>query len=56
MLPTGHWIPMVALIGLGYVTSDQKNLAVGLLTLAVGINAATYLGFQVSFNTPNQLI
>lgn len=41
---------MVALIGLGYVTSEQKNLAIGLLTLAVGINAATYLGFQVSFN------
>lgn len=39
---------MVALIALGYVTSEQKNLAIGLLTLAVGINAATYLGFQVS--------
>lgn len=37
---------MVALIALGYVTSEQKNLAIGLLTLAVGINAATYLGFQ----------
>lgn len=44
----GHWIPMMALIALGYVTSEQKNLAIGLLTLAVGINAATYLGFQVS--------
>ncbi|KAJ6640943.1 putative inorganic phosphate cotransporter [Pseudolycoriella hygida] len=42
----GHWIPMLALIGLGYVSNDQKNLAIGLLTLAVGINAATYLGFQ----------
>lgn len=39
---------MVALIALGYVTSEQKNLAIGLLTLAVGINAATYLGFQVN--------
>lgn len=38
---------MIALIALGYVTSEQKNLAIGLLTLAVGINAATYLGFQV---------
>ncbi|XP_037035941.1 putative inorganic phosphate cotransporter isoform X3 [Bradysia coprophila] len=42
----GHWIPMIALVALGYVTSEQKNLAIGLLTLAVGINAATYLGFQ----------
>lgn len=44
---SGHWIPMIALVALGYVTSEQKNLAIGLLTLAVGINAATYLGFQV---------
>ncbi len=40
---------MIALIALGYVTSEQKNLAIGLLTLAVGMNAATYLGFQVSY-------
>lgn len=43
----GHWVPMVALIGLGYVGSNQHVLAVALLTLAVGSNAATYLGFQV---------
>lgn len=39
---------MVALIGMGYVHSDQKYMAIGLLTLAVGSNAATYLGFQVN--------
>lgn len=39
---------MCALIALGYVTKDEKNLAILLLVLAIGINAATYLGFQVS--------
>lgn len=43
----GHWVPMVALIGLGYVAAEQHWLAVLLLTIAVGSNAATYLGFQV---------
>ncbi|KAI8118081.1 putative inorganic phosphate cotransporter [Lucilia cuprina] len=44
----GHWIPMISLIGLGYVTADQTNLAIVLLTITVGINGATYLGFQVN--------
>lgn len=43
----GHWVPMAALIALGYVGHDQKILAVTLLTLAIGFSAATYLGFQV---------
>lgn len=46
----GHWIPMCAMIGLGYATKDETGLAVALLTLAVGINGATYLGFQVCKN------
>ncbi|KAH8407687.1 hypothetical protein KR222_010744 [Zaprionus bogoriensis] len=44
----GHWIPMCSLIALGYVPPDRHVLAVGLLTLTVGISAATYLGFQVN--------
>uniref|UniRef100_A0A1B0BN67 Putative inorganic phosphate cotransporter n=1 Tax=Glossina palpalis gambiensis TaxID=67801 RepID=A0A1B0BN67_9MUSC len=45
----GMWIPMVALIGLGYITTSQSTkLAITLLTVAVGVNAATYLGFQVN--------
>lgn len=44
----GHWIPMVSLIALGYVTKEHATLAVVLLTLTVGISAATYLGFQVN--------
>lgn len=46
----GHWLPMCALVGLGYVSKDQVGVAVLLLTLAVGISAATYLGFQVSLS------
>ncbi|XP_017040914.1 putative inorganic phosphate cotransporter [Drosophila ficusphila] len=44
----GHWIPMFSLIALGYVPQDNAPLAVTLLTLTVGISAATYLGFQVN--------
>lgn len=45
----GLWGPMTALIALAYVTSkDQSALAVTLVTVAVGINAATYLGFQIN--------
>ncbi|EDW09107.2 putative inorganic phosphate cotransporter isoform X1 [Drosophila mojavensis] len=44
----GHWIPMLSLIGLGYVPQENSVLAVVLLTLTVGISAATYLGFQVN--------
>lgn len=48
VLILGHWVPMAALIALGYVGHDQTILAVTLLTLAIGFSAATYLGFQVS--------
>ncbi|XP_030381273.1 putative inorganic phosphate cotransporter isoform X2 [Scaptodrosophila lebanonensis] len=44
----GHWIPMISLIALGYVPSNHSNVAVALLTITVGISAATYLGFQVN--------
>lgn len=44
----GLWIPMVALLGLAFVPKGGTDLAVTLLTLAVGINSATYLGFQVN--------
>lgn len=39
---------MCALIALGYVTKSEKSLAIVLLTLAVSMNAATYLGFNSS--------
>lgn len=42
----GHWIPMIALILLPFATNAP--VAVLLLTLAVGINAATYVGYMVN--------
>lgn len=44
----GLYVPMVALIALAFITKEQAMVAVALLTLAVGINSATYLGFQVN--------
>lgn len=44
----GLWGPMCALIGLAYVPKGSVEIAVALLTTAIGINAATYLGFQVN--------
>uniref|UniRef100_A0ABK8FQZ9 Major facilitator superfamily (MFS) profile domain-containing protein n=1 Tax=Anopheles gambiae TaxID=7165 RepID=A0ABK8FQZ9_ANOGA len=44
----GLWVPMVALLGLAFVPKGSSDLAIVLLTLAVGINSATYLGFQVN--------
>ncbi|XP_062548324.1 putative inorganic phosphate cotransporter isoform X1 [Armigeres subalbatus] len=44
----GLWIPMAALLGLAFVPKGEIDLAVALLTMAVGINSATYLGFQVN--------
>lgn len=44
----GHWMPACALIGLGFIANDNNVvIAVGLLTLAVGMNAATFLGYHV---------
>lgn len=44
----GLWGPMCALLGVAYVPKGSTGLAVALLTTAVGINSATYLGFQVN--------
>lgn len=40
----GHWIPTILFIALPYTTSAV--LAVLILTIAVGINAATYVGYM----------
>lgn len=42
----GSWIPVICLISLGYVTKENTALAVFLLTLAVGINSGTYVGYM----------
>ncbi|XP_054740516.1 putative inorganic phosphate cotransporter [Anastrepha obliqua] len=44
----GQWVPMITLICLGYVTREQANMAVALLTFTVGISSTLHLGFQVN--------
>jgi hypothetical protein len=48
MLFTGHWIPGLALIGLTFSSTTDTTAAVALLTLAVGVNSAAYVGFQIN--------
>lgn len=44
----GTWIPMAAAVALGFVDADSADLAVILLTVAVGANSATFLGSFVN--------
>lgn len=44
----GQWVPMGCLIGVGYMTAEEKTGAIVLLILAVGINAACFCGYLVN--------
>lgn len=44
----GHYVPMVMLIGLAFVTEEYVEIAVLLLTIAVGFNSATYVGYLIN--------
>lgn len=45
----GLWVPGCLLVALAYITSEEQSAyAVALVTAAVGLNAATYLGFQIN--------
>ncbi|KAM7343539.1 putative inorganic phosphate cotransporter isoform 2-T2 [Cochliomyia hominivorax] len=44
----GQWIPMICLIGLGYMTENEKTLAIALLTIAVGLSASSLCGYLVN--------
>ncbi|XP_075169564.1 major Facilitator Superfamily Transporter 12 [Haematobia irritans] len=44
----GQWVPMCCLIALGYMTEDEKILAITLLTFGVGFNAASFCGYLVN--------
>lgn len=46
----GFYLPMLALVGLGYVSAEQPRLAIVLLILSVGLNGAMYVGFMVRRN------
>ena len=45
---TGHWAPGLALIGLNFISTEDPTAAVALLTIAVGLNGAVYVGFQLN--------
>ena len=45
---SGLIVPAIALVALAFVDSSQKDLALGLLVVAVGSNAAVYSGFNVN--------
>ncbi|XP_065369173.1 putative inorganic phosphate cotransporter isoform X2 [Calliphora vicina] len=44
----GQWVPMACLIALGYMTEDEKTLAIVLLTIGVGFNAGSFCGYLVN--------
>lgn len=44
----GQWVPMLCLIGLGYMDKNNVEFAIALLTLAVGVNSASYVGYLVN--------
>ncbi|KAH0956061.1 hypothetical protein HN011_010903 [Eciton burchellii] len=43
-----HWIPAIALVGLGYTRQDQPELAIGILIIAVSSNIAACCGHNVN--------
>lgn len=44
----GQYVPMVLLIALAYVPKEQDTWAVVLLSLTVGVNSATQLGYMIN--------
>ncbi|XP_017477908.1 PREDICTED: putative inorganic phosphate cotransporter [Rhagoletis zephyria] len=44
----GQWIPAATLVYLGYLRTDQGDLAITLLTLTVTISTVTHFGYQVN--------
>lgn len=44
----GQWIPVTTFIWLGYVSANESDLAVVLLTVTVAISSITHFGWQVN--------
>lgn len=44
----GQWTPAVTLVYLGFLSTDQADLAIVLLTLTVTISTVTHFGFQAN--------
>lgn len=43
----GHYVPLIGLIGLGFMSKDQPVAAMVLLCIAVGCNGGIYVGYIV---------
>lgn len=43
----GHWVPMLMMIGLGYISKENREYAIILLTISVACNSGTFCGFLV---------
>jgi hypothetical protein len=44
-LVTGQWGPGLALLGLTFISTEDSTAAVALLTIAVALNSAVFVGF-----------
>ncbi|XP_034938461.1 putative inorganic phosphate cotransporter [Chelonus insularis] len=44
----GEFIPAAALIGLSFITSEHRNIAVAVLIVSVGFNVAVFSGHQMN--------
>ncbi|XP_067634387.1 putative inorganic phosphate cotransporter isoform X2 [Eurosta solidaginis] len=44
----GQWVPVITLVGLAYMTREQADMAVILLTITIGLGSTLHLGFQVN--------
>lgn len=44
----GLWSPVPLLIALGYVPKESSSLAVVLLTAAIALNSACYVGYLIN--------
>ncbi|XP_026836503.1 putative inorganic phosphate cotransporter [Drosophila erecta] len=42
------WIPCATLIGIGFLDMDQKNLAIALMTISVGVNSGATIGSSLN--------
>ncbi|XP_067632669.1 putative inorganic phosphate cotransporter [Eurosta solidaginis] len=44
----GFWIPALGFVSLGYLHTDQADLAIGLLTTAIALSTNLYFGYSVN--------
>jgi cyanate permease len=47
-LVTGYWGPALALLGLNFINTNDSTTAMVLLTLAVGLSSAAFVGFLLN--------